>query len=263
MTARIREFLQEPHRRRTLPRGRHRCRARELSVLRQGAARHARLLRREGQPGAGDPPAARRARLVLRRRLDQRDRERARRRLHAGPHLLRQHHQEGERDRRRAQARHHAVRGRLRGRGREGRARRARQPRDLPHPLRRLGLGMAALAQVRLRAGLCGRHPGARAQARPRAVRHLVPCRLAAAQHRGLGPRARLDGGDLPRLRRARHLALAWSISAAASRRNTCARRRSSRATARRSSARCASISATPFRRPSSSRAAAWSAMPA
>ena len=64
----------------------------------------------------------------------------------------------------------------------------------------------------------------------PGAARRLVPCRLAAAQCRGLGPRARLDRGDLPRLRRARHQARRWSISAAASRPNTCARRRSSKA---------------------------------
>ena len=78
------------------------------------------------------------------------------------------------------------------------------------------GLGMAALAQVRLRAGLCRRHPGARAPARARRARHLVPRRLAAAQRRSLGPRARLDRGDLPHLRRARHHACRWSISAAA-----------------------------------------------
>ena len=171
--------------------------------------------------------------------------------------------QEGERDRRRLPARRHAVRGRLRGRGREGRARRARRARDLPHPLRRHRRRMAAVAQVRLRAGLCRRHPGARAPARPRAARHLVPCRLAAAQRRGLGPRARLDRGDLPRLRRARHQPrhgqprrrLPGQIRAQdAEARNP---------TARRSSARCASTSATPSRKPSSSPAAAWSAMPA
>jgi len=53
------------------------------------------------------------------------------------------------------------------------------------------------------------------------------------------------------------------SISVAASRPNMCARRRSSNPTARRSSARYAAISATVCRRPSSSPAAAWSAMPA
>ena len=95
------------------------------------------------------------------------------------------------------------------------------------------------------------------------AARHLVPCRLAAAQRRGLGPRARLDRGDLPRLRRARHHA-----------RHGQSRRRlpgqvpaqdaeARKPTARRSSARCAGTSATRSRRPSSSPAAASSAMPA
>ena len=45
------------------------------------------------------------------------------------------------------------YRGRLQGRGREGRPRGARQPRVLPHPLRLRRRRMAAVAQVRLRAG--------------------------------------------------------------------------------------------------------------
>ena len=205
MTARIREFLK----RRT---DEGPCLVVDLDVVRDNYQSFAKalpdsqgLLRGEGQSGAGDPQAAGRARRLLRRRLGGRDRGGAGRRRHARPHLLRQHDQEGERDRRRLQARRHAVRRRLRGRGREGRARRARLPGDLPHPLRRRRRRMAAVAQVRLRAGLCRRHPGARPPAGPRAPRHLVPCRLAAAQRRSLGPRARLDRGDLPHLRRARH----------------------------------------------------------
>ena len=135
--------------------------------------------------------------------------------------------------------------------------------RDLPHPLRQCRRRLAAVAQVRLRAGLCRRHPGTRPPAGPRAARHLLPCRLPAEQRGGLGPRAGLDRGDLPHLRRARHQPRRWSTSAAASRPSTSARRRSSNPTARRSSARCASISATPSRTPSSSPAAGWSAMPA
>ena len=45
----------------------------------------------------------------------------------AGPHLLRQHHQEGARHRARLRARRAALRRRLRGRGREDRPRRARR----------------------------------------------------------------------------------------------------------------------------------------
>ena len=98
---------------------------------------------------------------------------------------------------------------------------------------------------------------------RPRPAWRVVPCRLAAAQRRSLGSCARLGGGRIPRLRRARHRA-----------RHRQSRRRLSGAlraqnaeardpTARRSFVRCASISATTCRTPSSSRAAAWSAMPA
>ncbi len=181
----------------------------------------------------------------------------------ARPHLLRQHHQERDRDRHGLRARRHAVRRRLRGRGGEGGARGAGQPRDLPHPLRRLRRRMAAVAQVRLRAGLCRRHSRIRAQERARAVRHFVPRRLAAAQCRGLGPRARLGGVDLPHLRRARHRACHRQSRRRLPGANTCARRRSSNPTARRSSRRCASTSATTCRTPSSSPAAAWSAMPA
>ena len=113
--------------------------------------------------------------------------------------------QEGERDRLRLRQGHHALRRRLRGRGREDRPRRARQPGDLPHPLRRHRRRMAAVAQVRLRAGLRHGHPGARPPAGPRRPRHLVPRRLPAGQRRGLGPGAGLDRRGVPLLRRARH----------------------------------------------------------
>ena len=219
MTARIRDFLRNRHaarRRRAVPGRRPRCRPRKLSWLRQGAARHARILRREGQSGAGSAVAAGRARLLLRHRLDRRDRDGARGRRDAGPHLLRQHHQEGARRRARLRARRAPLRGRLPGRGREDRPRRARQPRVLPHPLRLRRRRVAAVAQVRLRA----RHGGRRARARPpawaRGLRHLVPCRLAAAQPARLGPRAGLGGCRVPRLRRPRASRCRWSISAAA-----------------------------------------------
>ena len=161
-----------------------------------------------------------------------------------------------------ARARRHAVRGRLRGRGREGGACRARLARDLPHPLRRHRRRMAAVAQVRLRARLRSRHPRACASAWACSARRLVSCRLAAAQCRGLGSCARLDRGDLPHLRRARH-----QPRDGQSRRRLPGAIRAQDAeardpTARRSSARCASISATPFPRPSWSPAAAWSATP-
>ena len=85
------------------------------------------------------------------------------------------------------------------------RTRRTRQPRDLPHPLRRLGGRVAAVAQVRLRAGLCRGYSGTGPQERPRALRHLLPRRFAAAQCRSLGSRAGFDRRGIPHLRRARH----------------------------------------------------------
>ena len=109
------------------------------------------------------------------------------------------------------------------------------------------------------------RRARARAPARARRPRRVVPCRLAAAQPAAWDRRAQgLGGGDVPRP--------APSAASSSPMVNLGGgfptkylkdvptvedlRRR-------RSSARCASISATASRRPSSSRAAAWSAMPA
>ena len=95
------------------------------------------------------------------------------------------------------------VRGRLRRRGREGRPCRARREGVLPHPLRLRRRRMAAVAEVRLRPGNGGRGARPRQATGSGAVRHLLPCRLAAAQGEGVGPCAG-DGLDrVPRLRRA------------------------------------------------------------
>ncbi len=102
-------------------------------------------------------------------------------------HLLRQHHQEGARHRARLCARRPPVRGRLQGRGGEDRPRRARRQGLLPLPVRLRRRGMAAVAEVRLRSGDGGRRARPCAQARARAGRRVVSCRLAAAPHRGLG----------------------------------------------------------------------------
>ena len=100
-------------------------------------------------------------------------------------------------------------------------ARRPRLEGVLPHPVRRRGRRVAAVAQVRLRA-----RDGA--DVLEHAHRNgldrlwgLVPRRFAAAQHGGVGPGARLGRQDLPGVRRARHEPVRWSISAAASRRST------------------------------------------
>ncbi len=90
-----------PTTRRPLPRRRPRYRPRQLPRLRHRHAGQPRLLRGQGQPGAGDPRTARRPRLQLRLRQPRRDRHGACRRRNARAHLLRQHHQEGARHRRR------------------------------------------------------------------------------------------------------------------------------------------------------------------
>ena len=120
---------------------------------------------------------------------------------------LRQHDQEGARHRARLRARRPPVRGRLQSRGGEDRPRRPRRQDLLPLPVRLRRRRMAAVAEVRLRPGHGRRRARACAPARARCLRRVVPCRLAAAPHRGLGRSAEVGGGDLPRLRRARHRA--------------------------------------------------------
>ena len=114
-----------------------------------------------------------------------------------------------------------------------------------------------------LRAGLRDRHSGARAPARARRARHLIPRRIAAAQCRSLGPRAVLDGCDLPRLCRARHRAFDRQ-----SRRQLPGQVRAQDTEARMLWQSNLPRAAAPLRqraspKPSSSPAAAWSAMPA
>ena len=262
MTARIREFLK----RRT---DEGPCLVVDLDVVRDNYLGFARryltpgLLRHQGQSGAGNPEAARRARLLLRRRLARRDQAV----LAAGATPDRISY--GNTIKKESDIAAvfalgvTAIRGGLRGRGRQGRPRGARLAGDLPHPLRRCGRRMAAVAQVRLRACLRRRHSRTCAPAGPRRLRDLVPCRLATAQCRSLGLRARLDGWRVPELRRARHQPVHGQ-----SRRRLPGQVHPQDAearnpTARRSSARCGSTSATPSRTPSSSPAAASSAMPA
>ncbi len=102
-------------------------------------------------------------------------------------------------------ARHPAVCGRLRRGGREDRPRRSRRPRVLPRADRRRRRRMAAVAQVRLRAG-DGRRRAAPCQgARPRRLWRVVPCRLAADRPDRLGPRARRRQAGFRHARRRGH----------------------------------------------------------
>ena len=173
-----------------MPRRRPRSRARQLSELLKGAARQPRVLRGEGKPGPGSAVAACFARLVLRYRHRGGDRNGTGRR----------------RDRRTAsrsatRSRRSAT-SRVPSRSAFGCLRSIAPPRSrrlpvrlrregvLPHPLRLRRRRMAAVAEVRLRPGNGGRRARSRQASGPGAVRHLLPCRLAAAQGEGVGPRA-------------------------------------------------------------------------
>ena len=247
----------------SVPRRRSRRRARQFPRLPEGVAQFAHLLCRQGQPGARNPAPARPARLVLRHRLGRRDRDGARCRRDRRAHLVRQHHQERARHPARLRARHPPLRRRLRRRGREGGARRPWRTRLLPRLDGRRGRGMAAVAQVRLRArrwpSTCCAAPS-RSASRPMASpstsarsRPTCPPGTVRWPTPGASSRTLADegivlkmvnmGGGFP----TRYLR---DVPAP-------------RPMAGRSSRRCASISATPCPRPSSSPAAAWSAMPA
>ena len=264
MTARIREFLKQRQRRRTLPRGRPRCRPRQLSVLRQGAAGHQSLLRGQSQSGAGNPEAARRARLLLRCGLDHRDstpcsppaprpsasptatpsrkRARSQRAFALGVTLFAVDCEaEVEKVARAAPGSRVICRIHCDGTGAEW-------------PLsRKFGCEpdyATDILELAHRLGL---------------VAHGISFHVGSQQHnveawdRALASTA----ADLPRLRRARHRAVHGQSRRRLPGAAMCARRRSSNPTAKRSSARCAGISATPCRRPSSSPGAGSSAMPA
>ena len=113
-------------------------------------------------------------------------------------------------------------------RARKAGARGARRPRVLPHPrLLRRGR-VAAVAQIRLQPGN-GRRlavQGARARARP--LWGVVPRRIAADRSRPVGRRDRRGGADVLGCSPRPTSICAWSISAAASRRNIAARCRGS-----------------------------------
>ena len=156
--------------------------------LRQGLARHARVLRREGQSGAGSAVAAGQARLLLRHRLDP-EIEMA---LAAGATLTASATATPSRKSAISRAPSRSASGCSRsiaGGGREDRPRGARLEGVLPHPLRLRRGGMAAVAQIRLRPRDGGRRARACAQARPDRAWPLLPCRLAATRSVVLGPR--------------------------------------------------------------------------
>ena len=135
-------------------------------------------------------------------------------------------------------------------------------PGDLPHPLRQRRGRLAAVAQVRLRAGLCRRHPGIRPPAG--LVAHGISFHVGSQQNnveawdRALASTAAIFRTCAERGINLSMVNLGGGFPAKYIRKTP-----KLNPTARRSSARCASTSATPSRTPSSSPAAAWSATPA
>ena len=208
MTDRIKDFLARTRGRRAAPGRRPRSRARQLFRLRQGAARHARLLRGQGQPGAGDPRSARPARLVLRRRFGRRDRADARRRRERPTASA-----TATRSRRSATSRA-PTRSACACSPSTAKRKSTRSP--APRRARRCSAASCATAPApngRCRASSAARRSwrrGARARpsARPRRPRPVVPRRLAAAQPARLGRGAEGLGDDLQGARRARHPAV-------------------------------------------------------
>ena len=101
------------------------------------------------------------------------------------------------------------------------------------------------------------------APAGPSRLWRVVPRRLAAEQCRGVGPGAGLGRGDLPRDGRARHPSVDGQYGRRLPDQVPQARAAGAVLRQRDLPGAVASTSATACRRPSSSRAAAWSAMPA
>ena len=161
----------------------------DLDVVRENylgfaerAARHARLLRRQGEPGPGDSRSPRRARFLLRHGLADRDRAGDRRRRDARPHQLRQHDQEGKGHRPGLCARDPPLCGRLRGGGREASPRAPREPK----------CSAASCATARARNGRCRANsavrrtwPGACSSTPIASGSSPMGCRFMSARSRG------------------------------------------------------------------------------
>ena len=227
MTERIREFLR--NRREDGP-----CIVVDLDVVRDNysklrprPARHARVLRREGEPGAGGAaaawPSSARASTPLRSSRSSWCSRPARRRT-ASPSATRS--RRSATSRARSSSACASSRSIARPRSRRSRA----LPRPASSSTSRCSAASCATApapsgRCRASSAACPRWRSDVLEhayrARPRGLWRVVPRRLAAAQHGSLGPGARLG------LRRSSANAPSaastcrWSISAAASRRST------------------------------------------
>ena len=154
-----------------------------------------------------------------------RNRALPRQRRHPRPAVLRQHDQEGKGHRLRLSGGGAAVCLRQRGGARKAGARR--------RPAR--ASSAASWCPARAPTGRCRASSAARPEmavellhqardARPRSLRRVVPCRLAADRSRPMGPRGRRRRRACSRCSPRPTSTCAWSISAAASRRSIAAR---------------------------------------
>ncbi len=189
-----------------MPRRRPRRRARELSRLRQGVAGHARVLRREGQSGAG---SARRCWRVSARASTRPPSSRSSRRW--PPARRPSASASATRSRRNATSRAPIALGvRLFAVDCEAEVEKiARAAPGSKVFCRILCDGAGAEWPLSRKFG-CAPEMAARVlehahRAGPCRLRRLVPCRLAAAQSAHVGRRAEVGGGDLPRPRGARN----------------------------------------------------------
>ena len=267
MTDRIRDYLRSNPLGRPAPRRRpRRRRATTTDAFAQRAAGHPRLLRREGQPGAGDPrsrwPSSARASTAPRSvEIEQVLATGATRR----PHLLRQHHQEGARHRPRLSSSAFACS--------PSTARRRSRRSPAPHPAskvfcRILCDGAGAEWPLSRKFGCAPGDGGRRARAcasrsasSPMASRSMS-ARSSATPKPGTARWRRPRSMFRTLAERGIQLAMV-NLGGGFPTRYLKDDARRARPMARRSSGRCASISATASRRRSSSRAAAWSATPA
>ena len=225
MTDRIIEFLARPPRdgprRWPVPRRRPRRRARQLHLLRQGVARHARVLRGEGQSRAGSArrcsplsaPASTRPRSSRSSRCS--PPAATPDRISFGNTIKK------ERD----IARAYALGVRLFAVDCEAEVEKiARVAPGSRVFCRILCDGAGAEWPLSRKFGCVARDGGrrarARASARPRRARPFVPCRLAAAQPAHVGRRAEGGGGRSSAISASAASICRWSISAAAFRRS-------------------------------------------
>ena len=148
--------------------------------------------------------------------------------------------------------------------GRKDRPRRPRRQGVLPHPCDGAGAEWPLSRKFGCEPEMAVGRAGARPSAGPGGLWHVVPCRLAADATAMPGTGALASAAAMFRDCAERGINLPMvNLGGGFPTKYLQGRAGGRSLRQRRSSGRCASISATASRRPSSSRAAAWSAMPA